>query len=434
MQQSSLWVLLTVLLLVFLAELAVMAMLPWIAPKSLGETGRAVIDALMLTLICAPALLWIIVGPLQRIAQQESLRSETIVANASESILTLDRDGIIRSANRATAELFELPSQQLIGVPLRSFLAGMTASRRDDLWNLPAESKGIVQSVTGRKTSVLISASHFGEGHEALQIIMLRDMTAMEQAEQERLTRVRETEALRANELATLAQLATGVAHEIRNPLTSIKLLIQSNRQQFVAQGFAIDDIQLVEDEIRRMERSINSLLDYARPEVSANIDFDLREAIDRMYRLIAARAQSQDIRVVVTQPEACWSMKGDPGQIQQLLLNLALNAMDAMPEGGELDITLTSSANEYLITVRDHGLGIDPRIQERLFVPFSTTKPHGVGLGLGISRRIAESHGGTLRGGNHPQGGAEFILSLPRPTTTPSPATAKENSTQSIR
>jgi len=107
-------------MLVFTVEVAVMIMLPLITPMIMGEAARAVLDAFLLTIVCAPALWWVIIGPLRRIAIQEHLRSETIVANASESILTFDQNGKILSCNRSTSDLFGISAEKLIGTQMQT--------------------------------------------------------------------------------------------------------------------------------------------------------------------------------------------------------------------------------------------------------------------------------------------------------------------------
>lgn len=408
--RSPLRILALVLLLVFTAEVAVMLVLPMITPIVMGEATRAILDAFLLTMVCAPVLWWVIIGPLRRIAIQEHQRSETIVANASESILTFDREGAVLSCNRSTLDLFGVAAEQLIGKPIQSMIP-----------ELPSQFDGIPRGfrltavrASGEFFPVQISVSEYPSASQNVRIAILRDLTWSERAEQERIERVRATEALRTQQMATLAQLATGVAHEIRNPLTSIKMLIQVNLASFAKAGLPTDDLELVEQEIRRMERSVNSLLDYARPEKSEFTEFAIQEVLRRTAQLIAGRCESQKVLLCINAPSVPVTLLGDSSQIQQLLLNLALNALDAMPGGGNLDMDVETNASMVEITVRDTGTGIDNSMLSKLFTPFSTTKPNGVGLGLGICRRIAEAHRGSLRGSNQLVRGAKFQLTLP--------------------
>jgi signal transduction histidine kinase len=239
-------------------------------------------------------------------------------------------------------------------------------------------------------------------------------MSAAKRAEEARLVLARETEALRAHQMTTLAQLATGVAHEIRNPLTSIKMLVQVNRSKFADEGLPTDDLDLVEHEIRRMERSVNSLLDYARPERAEFKPCSVQEIVRKTVKLIEGRCNAQGVQLVVKVPDDEVIVDCDAPQIQQLLLNLALNGLDAMQKGGELSISLATSDRTIQLQVADTGEGIQSSVQNKLFTPFVTTKENGVGLGLGICRRIAQSHHGSLVGGNRAARGAEFCLTLP--------------------
>ncbi len=402
-----------VLALVFTVEVAVMFVLPYLLPESLGETGGAVLDAILLTLICAPALWWVIIGPLRRIAIQEHERSETIVAGASEGILTFDQQGWIASCNRAGGTILGQAADLLIGKAIQKLIPQLPSS----FDALPCDFRLKAVRSDGSELPVQVSISEFPSETDRLLIAIIRDLTASAKAEQERIMMARETEALRAQQMATLAQLATGVAHEIRNPLTSIKLLIQVNLAKFAKEGFETDDLELVEQEIRRMERSVNGLLEYARPEAGEFNRFPIDEALRRTVQLIQGRCQAQSVSLNVASTDESMCVYGDRSQLQQLFLNLAINALDAMPSGGSLEITVSRLGSNVEVTIGDTGPGIDDRIVGKLFTPFVTTKPNGVGLGLGICQRIAEAHQGTLSGANRMAGGALFRLLLPDAT-----------------
>lgn len=398
------------LLVVFAVEVLVMIALPHFVPGSLNETGRAFLDAGLLTLVCAPVIWWLIVRPLRHIAIQEHARSETIVANAGEGIVTISREGIVASANRAASSLFELPPEELVGKEIAAVVPGLRLDEK--AFERETKTRGLRSDGTEFPLSITISKFPSEPGVDFIAI--LRDLTEAQRMQEQTIQAAREREALRAQQMATLAQLATGVAHEIRNPLTSIKMLIQVNRDKFAEKGLPTEDLELVVSEILRMERSVNALLDYGRPEPEDRKVFSLQETINKTLRLIEGRCAESGVELetsIAPEPVQCF---GDPAQIQQLLLNLALNSLDAMPDGGTLRIELRRDETDIHLTVSDTGSGIDSQIMEHLFSPFVTTKPHGVGLGLGICRRIAESHRGQLHGRNLPEGGACFELILP--------------------
>jgi PAS domain S-box-containing protein len=399
-----------VLSLVFTVEVGVMFLLPYLLPEFLGESGKAFLDAILLTLVCAPVLWWVIIGPLRRIALQEHQRSETIVANASEGIITFDHNGIILSSNRAMSELLMAGVMDIVGKTTDSFLERLPVNFE----SLPATFRLKGKRRDGATFPIEVSISEYPSESRPLRIAIVRDLTAAEQAEAQRVSMARETEALRAQQMTTLAQLATGVAHEIRNPLTSIKMLIQVNRDKFAHEGLPTDDLELVEHEIRRMERSVNSLLDYARPEEGEWKRFPIQNVIQKTVQLINGRCVQQKVNLHVECGNDPFLIDGDASQIQQMLLNLALNALDAMPKGGELTIRVINANSRLELAVIDTGEGIRDDMFAKMFTPFSSSKPTGVGLGLGICRRIANSHGGSLSGRNRTCGGAEFVFTLP--------------------
>jgi len=407
------WIWVVILVVVFAVEAFVMLLLPLLIPSHMGESGRALIDAALLTFIVAPILWWIIIGPLRRIAILEKVRSETIVANAGDGILTLDEQGRILSVNYAASNLFGYEPEQLIGVDAQQILPDL------ELVPVPAGQTVQIQGVrrSGDRFPLALSLSPIPTHLAEAFVGIARDLTEAKRAEAERTSAAREKEALRAQQMATLAQLATGVAHEIRNPLTSIKLLIQANRAKLESSGLPGEDLELVEQEIRRMERSVNSLLDFARPENPERVTTSLQSIIERTQTLVEGRAAKQNVTITIEAPEQAVLVFADPEQIQQLLLNLVLNALDAMPEGGILFLNIEDTDTEAILTCRDTGPGIREDVMKHLFRPFVTTKKSGIGLGLGICQRIAESHGGSLNAANHPEGGACFELRLPKQT-----------------
>ncbi len=234
----------------------------------------------------------------------------------------------------------------------------------------------------------------------------------------------REREALRAKQMAAVGQVAAGVAHELRNPLTSIRLLVHANRREAEIHGLQVDDYAVVEQEIRRMDRCLQTFLDFARPPQTVRRPLDLVEVVERAMALIGGRAQKQNVTVHFTHDQAPCFAEADAEQVVQVLVNLALNALDVMPRGGQLQVDVfASKEGQAIVRVLDTGPGISPQIAPRLFEPFASGKETGLGLGLAISRRIAESHGGSLLAENRPQGGACFELRLPalaaKPLTT---------------
>ena len=225
----------------------------------------------------------------------------------------------------------------------------------------------------------------------------------------------KEREVRRGERLAAVGQLAAGVAHEIRNPLMSAILLLETARRDPEAGGLSDEELVMIESELHRIEGSLKTFLDFARPPKLERARSDLKAVIRDALSLCRGRIDQQGVRAAFSAPEGgCW-FHGDKDQLRQVILNLILNALDMLPHGGHIRIELSQPApDRRLITVADNGPGISEDIRPRLFEPFATNKETGVGLGLVVSKRIIEDHGGRLTGANPPAGGAVVTHDLP--------------------
>jgi signal transduction histidine kinase len=225
----------------------------------------------------------------------------------------------------------------------------------------------------------------------------------------------REHEVLRAEQLAAVGQLAAGVAHELRNPLTSIKMLVQTGLEGDPPPGLPAEDLAVVEREVRRMEQYLRTFLDFARPPRAERRRTDLRPVVERALTLTEGRARRQKVTLSVTLPPDPVPLEIDPEQVQQVLVNLLLNALDVLPRGGAVEVVVRRPAGGSVeVSVRDNGPGIAPRVHERLFEPFVSGKENGLGLGLSICKRLVEEHGGGIRAEPAPGGGTVVRFTLP--------------------
>jgi signal transduction histidine kinase len=226
-------------------------------------------------------------------------------------------------------------------------------------------------------------------------------------------------EALRAEQLAAVGQMAAGFAHELRNPLMSMKILVQSAAGRDNRAALHGRDLAVLEEEINRLEQLTSSLLDFARPPQLRLANVDLRVLIDDVVDLLSGKAGRRDIRIECYLPDEPVSLAADAGQMRQVLLNLILNALEAVQQNGMIQVTASVAEEEVVLRVADSGNGLPMGLDKDIFAPFVSTKATGLGLGLSITKRIVEMHGGTIAATNRLRGGAEFCVRLPATRTS---------------
>lgn len=228
-------------------------------------------------------------------------------------------------------------------------------------------------------------------------------------------------EVIQSERLAAVGELAAGVAHELRNPMTSVKLLLQHAARQPVGYRIEAAQLGLILEEVSRMETTIQGLLDFSRTPSLNHIEHDLRYTLQRSLNLADGRIRQAAVQVKTTISATPLWVNGDAEQLNQVFVNLLLNAIEATPVSGCIYVTADEDAETHVIRVviSDTGPGIAREIMLRLFEPFATTRPKGTGLGLPICRRIVMEHKGRILAENAEQGGAKLTVNLPACTVT---------------
>jgi len=217
----------------------------------------------------------------------------------------------------------------------------------------------------------------------------------------------------RSETLGAMGMMAAGVAHEVRNPLAIIAGTAHRLRKKY---GAGSDDplFEFIPEEVDRLNGILEGYLRFARDEPLRRVETDLARVVDRSTRMVAEEWEARGVRFERTGVEPPVPVAGDPQRLTQVLLNVLLNAAQAMPDGGTVLVELAREGAFAEVRVRDSGPGFDPRTMRGAFQPFFTTKDQGSGLGLSMAKRIMEGHGGTIAVANDPGGGAVVTLRLP--------------------
>jgi signal transduction histidine kinase len=218
---------------------------------------------------------------------------------------------------------------------------------------------------------------------------------------------------LQTEKLASLGELSAGLVHEIRNPLAGIKGAVEILAEELAPNSPRREFAALAQREIDRLDKLVNEFLSFARPAQLAQTPADVNGIVRSVAALLEQPAAAQNVAFRQELAMDLPLVTVDAEQVKQVMLNLALNALQAMPDGGIITFRTASQADFLTLEVEDEGGGVAPAIAGRIFDPFFTTKEKGVGLGLSVAHRIAAQHGGALTLANVPHG-AIFQLNLP--------------------
>ena len=229
-------------------------------------------------------------------------------------------------------------------------------------------------------------------------------------AERERL----QQELIKAEKLRLAGTLASGIAHEIKNPLTSLKTFISYLEERHNDPSFRKKFKEVMNREINQIDHLVRNLLNFAKPHPPKFESLDMHKSLDRTFELINSTLANSNISLVRVYHRPNTEILGDASQLQQAFLNIFLNAMDAMSDGGELKISTETEDGWLKIRIEDTGCGMTKEQLEHIFEPFYTTKEKGTGLGLAITKRIIEDHKGKIKVESNAGRGSRFEILLP--------------------
>jgi PAS domain S-box-containing protein len=346
---------------------------------------------------------------------------ESILENAGDAISVVDLGGDLLYWNEGAEKIYGYKKEEVLGKKLSQFLyprdEKMKAEEEKLTENLMGRVKGgeVIPNVEVKRqtkegkeiiVSMTISALRNAEGKIVGVSRICKDITALKKAE-ERL--------ILAERLSSLGELTAGVAHELRNPLAGIKINTQILSRKKDLPEMEKKLLNSTQEGIEKIQKIVDDMLHFAKPKPSHFKEEGINEVVEKSLAILQAKLKKGNVSSVFEQGQGLPRLKIDVHQIQQVLINLMLNAIQAMERGGTLTVrTFLVNEGEVGVEVRDTGVGIPRSHLKKIFDPFFTTKSEGTGLGLSISLKILESHGATIDVVSEEEKGSRFTIRFP--------------------
>jgi len=318
------------------------------------------------------------------------------VENTNEAFVTIDKNHRVLFFNKAAEKVFGYGRKEIIGHDLNVIMSpACSRNHREAVaryvkTRIPGRIGHAAEMVASRKNGETFPASisfSVTEVEEQLFFTgIVRDVTKTKELQEQ---------VMQSERLAALGQMVAEITHEIKNPL----MMIGGFAQQLMRET---DDeknlkkLNIITEEIRRLERLLADLKEFYQVRTIVSEPVDIKGLLEKVFSLVQEDCERHNIQTQVTLDERALTVLGDRGRLEQVFLNLVKNAIEAMERGGKIWIQSRLSGNQVEIMVKDEGCGISEQDRDKVFSPFFTTKKHGTGLGLCISKRIIEDHGGS--------------------------------------
>jgi len=365
---------------------------------------------------------------IQQLTQQlEDVKNfmESTIQSIASGILITESNDTITYINHAGERILGYPKEEVIGKPFSIFnlkeKQSVTHSLLDNPDDLDTRKEGWMRRKDHSEFPIGFTMNnHLNVRGESIgKIVVFRDMTNVYKIQEE---------ILRMDRLISLGKLASGIAHELRNPLAGIKTTAQALGEELAKDDFRREYLNRITKEIDRLNELLKTFFSFAKPQKLNLIHCHIKDIINEIIPFLIKEIADNGIRFVDNYHPELPKIKADKNQLHQVFLNLFLNAIQAMPNGGELRIDVTPMISNPLdglkqnylkIVVSDTGKGIPPHIVHKIFDPFFTTKPKGIGLGLSIAYQIIKKHGGTVKVDSKWETGTSFVINLPETSET---------------
>jgi len=345
---------------------------------------------------------------------------ESIIQSIGSGIIITGIHDTVTYINKAGERILGYSKDELIGKSFGIFSLREKQSIVHSLLNNPDDLDTRKEGWMRRKDKVEFPVGFTINNHLSIRgetlgkIVIFRDMTNVFKIQEE---------ILRMDRLVSLGKLSSGIAHELRNPLAGIKTTAQALSEEMSKDDSRREYLNRITKEIDRLNDLLKTFFSFAKPQKLNLIDCSVKDVINEIIPFLFKEIADQGVRFVEAYHPQLPKIKVDKNQMYQVFLNLFLNAIQAMPNGGELKIEVNPtvsysqdgpSQNFIKIVISDTGKGIPPNIIHRIFDPFFTTKPKGIGLGLSITYQIIKKHGGTIKVESKLEKGTSFIINLP--------------------
>jgi two-component system sensor histidine kinase AtoS len=335
---------------------------------------------------------------------------------AGDAIFIIDIEGEnvgrIVEANKAASEMHGYTTEEILGMKITDLDTQESAAKAPDLINRLREGEQIKAEIEHRRKDgtifpVEVSAGLLDIGGHKHILAFDRDITERKRTEETMQ---------RAEQIKICGEMAVGMAHEIKNPLAGIKVSIEVLLDELNLSDGDRDVLLKVINEVKRLELLIKSLLNFAKPPKPQFSLVDVKSILDNAANFSLKNPSNSNLEIIKNYDENLPSIMADAMQLQQVFMNLILNAVDALSDGGRLELTAMydEAASSLQIMISDSGDGISDEVKGKIFQPFFTTKSKGTGLGLAISKRLIEQQQGTIVVENNFPKGTKFKISFP--------------------
>jgi PAS domain S-box-containing protein len=345
---------------------------------------------------------------------------ESIIQSIGSGIIIAEMNDTVTYINRAGERILGYSKEEVVGKPFGIFELREKQSAIHSLLDNPDDLDTRREGWMKKKDHVEFPVgfsinSHLSVRGETIgKIVIFRDLTNVYKIQEE---------ILRMDRLVSLGKLASGIGHELRNPLAGIKTTAQALSEEMSNEDSKREYLNRITKEIDRLNELLKTFFSFAKPQKLNLVYCYVKDIINEIIPFLIKEIADKGIRFVESYHPRLPSIKVDKNQMHQVFLNLFLNAIQAMPNGGELKIEVTPvnpnssegpKQNFIKIVVSDTGKGIPSHLVDRIFDPFFTTKPKGIGLGLSITYQIIKKHGGTIKVDSQWERGTSFVINLP--------------------